>query len=115
MEHSFVTLVINKTNIDELISMFKNGLYEKNHSPIEELIAVKNGSSDDDLVLFSSYGGAFQYVSSTKRFHYENGYYDIPDVETLAAFLMLPTKKSREVFLKDYSSNYPFKALKERS
>lgn len=113
MKYTFATLVIDKTNIDELISMFKSGLYDQNYSPVEELMDIKKGLSDDDLILFSSYEGAFQYISNVARFHWENGYYDLPDVETLAAFIMLPTKKSREVFLEGYSSIYMFKAVKD--
>ncbi len=113
MKYTFATLVIDKTNIDELINMFKSSLYDEIYSPLEELMDIKKGLSDDDLILFSSYEGVFQYVSNVRRFHYQNGYYDLPDIETLAAFLMLPTKKSREVFLEEYSSIYMFKAVKD--
>lgn len=115
MKYTFATLVINETNIDELLNLFNNGFYEESNSPIQELMDIKNGLSKDNLILFSTYEGLFKYVTRARSFHCENGYYDIPDIETLSAFLVLPTRKSREVFLKDYSSTYPFKALKERS
>lgn len=115
MKYTFATLVIDKTNIDELISMFKNESCSENYSPIVDLKAIKNGISPENLIMFSSYEGEFQFISNVRGFNCENGYYDLPDIETLSAFLVLPTRKSREVFLKDYSSTYPFKALKERS
>lgn len=113
MKYTFATLVIDKTNIDELINMFKSSLYDESYSPLEELVNIKKGIESDDLMLFSAHEGTFQYISNVRRFYYQNGYYDLPDVETLAAFLMLPTRKSREVFLEEYSSIYMFKAVKD--